>query len=82
MKISTAISVLQKDADFLGMAFFDFIAFVKQNPLAQTQKTIEAYAEVVHAGKHLFRTEISVYSDNKLIAKTNATFMIKDTGSD
>jgi hypothetical protein len=44
MKISTAISVLQKDADFLGMAFFDFIAFVKQNPLAQTQKTIEAYA--------------------------------------
>ena len=45
-------------------------------------KTIEAYAEVVHAGKHLFRTEISVYSDNKLIAKTNATFMIMDTGSD
>ena len=44
MKISTAISVLQKDADFLGMEFHDFVAFVKQNPLAQTQKTIEAYA--------------------------------------
>ena len=44
MKISTAISVLQKDADFLGMEFYDFVAFVKQNPLAQTQKTIEAYA--------------------------------------
>ena len=44
MKISTAISVLQKDADFLGMEFFDFVAFVKQNPMAQTQKTIEAYA--------------------------------------
>ena len=29
-------------------------------------KTIEAYAEVIHAGKRLFRTEISVYSDKKL----------------
>ena len=26
------------------MKFFDFVAFVKENPLAQTQKTIEAYA--------------------------------------
>lgn len=42
-------------------------------------KTIEAHAEVIHAGKRLFRTEISVYSDEKLIAKTNATFMIVDT---
>ena len=45
-------------------------------------KTLEAHAEVIHAGKRLFRTEISVYSDEKLIAKTNATFMIMDTGSD
>jgi hypothetical protein len=43
MKISTAISVLQKDADFLGMNFLDFIVFVKDQPLAQTQKTMEAY---------------------------------------
>jgi hypothetical protein len=43
MKISTAISVLQKDADFLGMNFLDFIVFVKDHPLAQTQKTMEAY---------------------------------------
>jgi hypothetical protein len=26
------------------MEFFNFIAFVKENPMAQTQKTIEAYA--------------------------------------
>jgi hypothetical protein len=44
MKIETAIKHLERDADFLGMEFFDFIAFVKQNPMAQTQKTIEAYA--------------------------------------
>lgn len=41
-------------------------------------KTIEAHAEVIHAGKRLFRTEISVFSDEKLIAKTSATFMIVD----
>ena len=44
MKIETAIRHLEADADFLGMEFFDFIAFVKQNPMAQTARTIEAYA--------------------------------------
>jgi len=43
MKISTAISVLQKDADFLGMNSLDFLKFVKTNPMAQTQKTLAAY---------------------------------------
>jgi hypothetical protein len=44
MKIETAIRHLEADAAFLGMEFFDFIAFVKQNPMAQTARTIEAYA--------------------------------------
>jgi hypothetical protein len=43
MKLTTAISVLQKDADFLGMNFLDFLKFVKESPLAQTQKTMEAF---------------------------------------
>jgi hypothetical protein len=43
MKITTAITVLQKDAKFVGMNFTDFIQFVKDHPLAQTQKTIEAF---------------------------------------
>jgi hypothetical protein len=43
MKLTTAISVLQKDADFLGMNFLDFLKFVKTNPMAQTQKTMQAY---------------------------------------
>ena len=43
MKLTTAISVLQKDADFLGMNFLDFIKFVKTNPMAQTQKTLTAF---------------------------------------
>ena len=43
MKLTTAISVLQKDAEFVGMNFLDFIRFVKDHPLAQTKKTMEAY---------------------------------------
>ena len=43
MKLTTAISVLEKDAKFVGMNFLDFIRFVKDHPLAQTQKTMEAY---------------------------------------
>jgi acyl-CoA thioesterase len=50
------------------------ISFIRR-PLG---KIIEAHAEVIHAGKRLFRTEISVLSDGKLIAKTNATFMLVD----
>jgi len=44
MKIETAIRHLESDADFLGMEFHDFVAFVKANPMAQTAKTVEAYA--------------------------------------
>ena len=43
MKLTTAITVLQKDADFLGMGFLDFLKFVKTTPMAQTQKTLEAF---------------------------------------
>jgi len=43
MKLTTAISVLEKDAKFLGMNFLDFIQFVKDHPMAQTKKTMEAF---------------------------------------
>lgn len=38
--------------------------------------TLEAHAEVIHAGRRLFRAEISVFSAEKLVARTTATFMI------
>lgn len=50
------------------------ISFIRP-PLGET---IEAHAEVIHAGKRLFRTEIAVFSDGKLVAKTTATFMLVD----
>ena len=40
--------------------------------------SIEAVAEVIHSGRQLFRTEISVFSDFKLVARATATFMIVD----
>ena len=53
MKLTTAISVLQKDAEFVGMNFLDFLEFVKDHPLAQTQKTMQAY--------HVFMVEATEF---------------------
>ena len=35
-----------------------------------------AVAEVLHTGKRLFRVEIEIFCLEKLVAKTNATFML------
>ena len=35
-----------------------------------------AVAEVLHAGKRLFRVEVEIFCLEKLVAKTNATFML------
>jgi hypothetical protein len=43
MKQVTAIKVIQKDAEFLGMSFISMIKFIETNPLAQTAKTLEAF---------------------------------------
>ncbi len=48
------------------------IAFIRP----PTGDTLDAHAEVIHAGQRLFRTEISVFSAEKLVARTTATFMI------
>jgi len=50
------------------------IAFIRP-PLGDS---LQAFAEVIHAGKRLYRTEIAIYSADKLVAKTSATFMIVD----
>ena len=43
MKEVTAIKVIQKDAEFLGMSFLSMMKFIETNPLAQTAKTLEAF---------------------------------------
>ena len=51
------------------------VAFIRP-PLGDT---LVATAQVIHAGKALFRTEVTVFSDDKLVARANATFMIVST---
>ena len=37
---------------------------------------LKAIAEVIHSGKRLYRVEIGIFCSEKLVAKTNATFML------
>ena len=54
MQIATAIKHLQKEAEFLGMPLLETLQFIKQNPMAQPQKTIEAYKVFMGEGAKLF----------------------------
>jgi len=54
MQIATAIKVIQKDAEFLGLGFLEMMQFIKLNPMAQPQKTVEAYKVVMDEGAKMF----------------------------
>lgn len=54
MQMHTAIKVIQKEADFLGMGLLETLQFIKQNPLAQPQKTLEAYWAFTAVGSKMF----------------------------
>jgi hypothetical protein len=54
MQTATAIKVIQKDAEFLGLGFLEMMQFIQENPLAQTQKTMEAYRVVMNVGSKMF----------------------------
>jgi len=54
MQMHTAIKVLQKEADFLGMGFLETLQFIKDNPLAQPQQTLNAYRAFVSVGSRMF----------------------------
>ena len=43
MQIKGATAILENQCKWLGMEWDKFIAFVDEAPLAQNQKTIEAY---------------------------------------
>ena len=54
MQVATAIKVIQEDAEFLGMGFLEMMQFIQKSPLAQTQKTMEAYRVVIQEGAQMF----------------------------
>ncbi len=54
MQIATAIAQLQKEAEFLGMPLLETLEFIQKTPLAQPQKTLEAYKVFMGEGAKLF----------------------------
>ena len=54
MKIETAIKVIQKESEFLGMGFLETMQFIQKNPLAQPMKTMEAYRVILGQGAKMF----------------------------
>jgi hypothetical protein len=43
MKFQTAIRVLKKDAEFMGITFDQILIFIQRNPYAVPQRVIEAF---------------------------------------
>ena len=41
-----------------------------------TSNRLKAIAEVIYAGKRLYRVEIGIFRNKKMVAKTSATFML------
>jgi hypothetical protein len=54
MQIATAIKQIQKESEFLGMGFLETMQFIQKNPLAQPQKTMEAYRVIIDNGAKMF----------------------------
>ena len=54
MQIATAIKQLQKEAEFLGLPLLETLQFIQKNPLAQPQKTMEAYRVFMAQGAEMF----------------------------
>jgi len=71
MRLLTALKVIQKEMEFMGMSSEKVLDFIQKNPLAVSQKTLEAfkvytdYQEIIEASKkeddHLY-----VEGDNTL----------------
>ena len=54
MKLETAINVIEKEGKFLGLTPFAMMQFIAKNPLAQPQKTIEAFKVVKESVTNTF----------------------------
>lgn len=54
MKTATAIKVIQKEAEFLGMDFLATLEFIQNNPLGQPMKTMEAFRVIMATGSKMF----------------------------
>jgi len=54
MKLETAINVIEKEGKFLGLTPFAMMQFIAKNPLAQPQKTMEAFKVIKESVTNTF----------------------------
>ena len=54
MQIATAIKVLTKESEFLGLGFLETLEFIQKNPLAQPQQTMIAFRVFMAEGAKMF----------------------------
>jgi hypothetical protein len=56
MQITTAINVIQKEADFLGMPMLETLQDIKKHGrMVYSEKTMEAFYVIFEAGQSMFR---------------------------
>lgn len=57
MKITTAISILDKERDFLGLGFLELLQDIqKHGRMIYSEKTMEAFSVFMDEGAKLFAT--------------------------
>lgn len=57
MKITTAISQLEKEQEFLGIGFLEVLQDIKKNGrMVYSEKTMQAFAVFMEQGAKLFAT--------------------------
>jgi hypothetical protein len=55
MQITTAINVIQKEADFLGMPMLETLEDIKKHGrMVYSEKTMEAFNVIFEAGQSMF----------------------------
>jgi hypothetical protein len=55
MQITTAINVIQKEADFLGMPMLETLQDIKKHGrMVYSEKTMEAFNVIFEAGQSMF----------------------------
>jgi hypothetical protein len=55
MQITTAINVIQKEADFLGMPILETLEDIKKHGrMVYSEKTMEAFNVIFEAGQSMF----------------------------
>lgn len=58
MKIETAINVLNKEREFLGLGFLELLQDIqKYGKMIYSEKTMEAYERFMIDGRKMFATE-------------------------